>query len=262
MPVVHRRQPVHPRDALARLARDADPQVRERVAQRADLDPALWAELAEDPDERVRTRARVQPLPRTRAQCLAVDHEMGEGENDCTCPILEPYEEPDLDWYRACAVSEEVALRRAAATCAALPSDLVARLAEDPDESVRHRLASCHPLAPAETVLAAFVARPRQRPHLLVQSRLPRTGLAHLLGHEDPEVRALAAADPTGRAPVELLTDPDPRVRRAAASNPLFSGDALERLLQDPATAEGAAANPGLPAVRLHALLDAVGLPR
>ncbi|MFD7781913.1 hypothetical protein ACFV4Q_02180 [Streptomyces nojiriensis] len=254
--------PYTPRHAFARLARDEDPKVRERVAGRADLDPALWAELAEDPDERVRTRARVQPLPRTTAQCEAVDHEMGQGPYDCWCPILEPYEEPDLDWYRACAVSEEVVLRRAAARCATLPADLVLRLARDPDEEVRHRLASWHPLAPAAIVLAAFVARPAQRPHLLTQSRLPRTGLAHLLGHEDPEVRALAAADPTGRAPVALLTDPDAHVRRAAAANPLVSADTLETLLRDPATAEGAAANPGLSAARLHALLDSARLPR
>ncbi|MFJ9936903.1 hypothetical protein ACIRSJ_27735 [Streptomyces virginiae] len=252
-----------PAGAVARLARDADPEVRLRVAARADLDPAVWAGLAEDPHEQVRTRARVQPLPRTPEQCLAVDHEMDEGAHDCACLILESYTEPDPDWYRTCAESEEVVLRLVAATCPTLPADLVARLAQDPHEEVRHRLAVRHPLAPAATVLAAFVARPRQRAYLFAQSRVPRTGLSHLLDHEDPEVRALAAADPTlGRAPVELLTDPDDRVRRAAAANPLFTGEALEALLHDPATAEGAAANPGLPAPRLHALLDRAGLPR
>ncbi|MFB6691492.1 hypothetical protein ACFCX3_13250 [Streptomyces virginiae] len=252
-----------PADAVARLARDADPEVRLRVAARADLDPAVWAGLAEDPHEQVRTRARVQPLPRTPEQCLAVDHEMDEGAHDCACLILGSYTEPDPDWYRTCAESEEVVLRLVAATCPTLPADLVARLAQDPHEEVRHRLAVRHPLAPAATVLAAFVARPRQRAYLLVQSRVPRTGLSHLLDHEDPEVRALAAADPTlGRAPVELLADPDDRVRRAAAANPLFTGEALEALLHDPATAEGAAANPGLPAPRLHALLDRAALPR
>ncbi|MER7734073.1 hypothetical protein ABTX80_24595 [Streptomyces erythrochromogenes] len=255
--------PHTPPYAVARLARDADPAVRERVAARADLDPAVWAELTGDPDERVRVRARVQPLPRTQAECRAVDHETGESAHDCLCLVLEPHTVPDPDWYRACAESGEVMLRLAAAKWPALPADLVARLAADPHEEVRHRLASWHPLAPAATVLAAFVARPRQRPHLLLQSRLPRTGLAHLLDHEDPEVRALAAADPTlGRPPADLLTDPDDRVRRAAVANPLFTADALEELLHDPATAEGAAANPGLPAARLHTLLDLAHLPR
>ncbi|MFE1900865.1 hypothetical protein [Streptomyces yangpuensis] len=258
--------PYTPADAVVRLAHDTDPGVRRRIASRADLDPALWAELTQDPDESVRTRARVQPLPRTTEECRAVDHELSEAasrDGDCLCFVLERHTEPDPDWYRACAGSEEVLLRLAAASCATLPADLVARLAQDPHEEVRHRLASWHPLAPAETVLAAFVARPLQRPHLLTQSRLPRTGLAHLLDHEDPEVRALAAADPTlGQPPVRLLTDPDQRVRRAAAGNPLFAGDAVEALLHDPATAEGAAANPGLPAARLHELLDRAGVPR
>ncbi|MFJ6784954.1 hypothetical protein [Streptomyces yangpuensis] len=258
--------PYTPADAVARLARDPDPGVRRRVASRADLDPGLWAELAQDPDESVRTRARVQPLPRTTAACRAVDHELdvaASRDGDCLCPILEHHTEPDQDWYRACAGSEDVLLRLAAASCATLPADLVARLAEDPREEVRHRLASWHPLAPAETVLEAFVARPLQRPHLRMQSRLPRTGLARLLDHEDPEVRELAAADPTlGQAPVRLLTDPDERVRRAAAGNPLFAGEAVEALLHDPATAEGAAANPGLPAARLHELLDRASVPR
>ncbi|MFD4740759.1 hypothetical protein ACFWNR_26155 [Streptomyces virginiae] len=64
---------------------------------------------------------------------------------------------------------------------------------------------------------------------------------------------------------MEPLTDPDERVRRAAAANPLLARDApgtLEALLQDPATAEAAAADPGLPAIRLHTLPDAAGLPR
>jgi len=47
------------------VVRDHDPEARERVASRADLDPVLLAELAEDPDNTVRTRARLHPLPRT-----------------------------------------------------------------------------------------------------------------------------------------------------------------------------------------------------
>lgn len=79
-------------------------------------------------------------------------------------------------------------------------------------------------------VLDTFLALPRLRAHLLTLPRLPRTGLQHLLDHEDPEVRALAAAD-TG----------------------------LDR---PPVHAESAAANPGLPAGLLHGLFDLGGLPR
>ncbi|MEU3775166.1 hypothetical protein AB0F11_18510 [Streptomyces sp. NPDC032472] len=249
-----------PADAVARLARNPDPEVRARVAARADLDAALLAELAEDPHEAVRLRARVQPLPRTWAQCGAVDAVLSAGD-DCTCPIFEPYEATD-DWYAACARSEEVVLRKVAAGYPRLPVDLVRLLAEDPVPAVRHRLAVHHPLAPPELLLDAFLARPGQRPYLLTLPALPRTGLARLLDHADADVRALAAADPTlPEPPVRLLADPEEQVRRAAAANPVFPAEALDALLDDPRTAEGAAANPHLPPARLHRLLDLSGLP-
>lgn len=254
--------PHTPFDAVGRLARDPDPEVRERVAARADLDAALLAELAGDPDETVRTRARAHPLPRTWAQRDAVDKVTGRHSGDCACTIGELFTEPDTSWYQACAVSGHPVMRRVAASHPGLPVELVERLAGDPDPAVRHQLASHHPLAPPGLVLDTFLARPGQRPHLLTLSRLPRTGLRRLLGHGDPEVRALAAGDSTlERAPVELLGDPDERVRRAAAANPLVDRDALRALLRDPATAEGAAANPNLSAPCLHGLLDLAGLP-
>ncbi|MET9377506.1 hypothetical protein ABZX98_25800 [Streptomyces sp. NPDC002992] len=254
--------PHTPPDAVERLARDPDPEVRAVVAARADLDASLLAELAEDPDETVRTRARVHPLPRTWAQRGAIDQVIGHHTERCLCPISEPSDEPDADWYRACAMSEQAVLRRVAASYPALPEDLVKRLADDADPEVRHRLACYHPLAPPALLLDTFLARPRQRPHLLTLPQLPRTGLRHLLGHDDPEVRALAAADTTlEQAPVQLLTDPDERVRRVAAASPLLPEEMLAALLDDPATAEGAAANPNLPAARLHDLLDRAGVP-
>ncbi|MEU8920443.1 hypothetical protein AB0D10_05815 [Kitasatospora sp. NPDC048545] len=282
------RNPHTPREFLARLARDPDPDVRERVAARADADPALLAELARDPVAAVRTRALLHPLPRTRPEQRAIDRIIGLPA-ERVGPVGEMFVEPEPGWYEACASSPEPVLRRVAATCSRLPREVVQRLAEDPDEDVRHILAYNHPLAPPAIVLDAFLATPGQRPYLLTLARLPRTGLAPLLDHEDPEVRALAAAD-TGLAgpPVRELTDPDPRVRRAAAANPLLPLDLLERLLSspplpdgsppssvsastptsipapvsaDPALVEGAAANPALSAERLHALLDGSGLP-
>ncbi|MFI6899542.1 hypothetical protein ACIBM4_36165 [Streptomyces sp. NPDC050256] len=82
----------------------------------------------------------------------------------------------------------------------------------------------------------------------------PSTGRTHLIGHPDPEVRALAAADPT--LPEPPVDDADEAVRRAAAANPSLTPETLETLLADPRTAEGAAANPSLPVPRMHALLD------
>ncbi|GAA2470882.1 hypothetical protein GCM10010406_03080 [Streptomyces thermolineatus] len=254
--------PHTPGDVVTRLARDPDPRVRERVAGRADLDPALLAELARDPDDAVRTRALLHPLPRTWPECAAVDRVTGRTAEDIGA-VADMFVEPPISWYETCAASAHPLLRRVAASCSRLPEELVHRLADDPDADVRHLLALNHPLAPPAIVLDAFLAAPRRRPCLLTLPRLPRTGLQHLLDHDDPDVRALAAAD-TGlaRPPLHLLDDPEPRVRRAAAANPLLPLSLVSSLLDTPEHAEGAAANPRLPAERLHELLDLSGLPR
>ncbi|MFF3838171.1 hypothetical protein [Streptomyces sp. NPDC001930] len=255
------RNPHTPAYALARLARHPDAEVRASVAARPDVGPDLVAELRADPVAAVRMCARLHPFPRTWAECRAIDQVIGHGP-DCTCPIGEPFTtsdtEPDVgpspDWFAACAVSGEPVLRRVAASWPGLPAQLVEALAQDDDEEVRIRLACHHPLAPPHLLLDVFVTRPAHRPHLLALPAFPRTGRAHLIGHPDPEVRALAAADPA--LPDPPVEDPDASVRRAAAANPSLSPEALEALLADPGTAEGAASNPALLVPRMHALLD------
>ncbi|MFD3699704.1 hypothetical protein ACFWUZ_26875 [Streptomyces sp. NPDC058646] len=242
-----------PADAVAWLARHPDAKVREMVAARPDLGPDLVTELREDPDEDVRMRARLHPFPRTWDEYWAIHRVIGHGP-DCTCPITEPDTEPSPDWFAACATSEEPVLRRVAASWPGLPAELVETLARDDDEEARIRLACHHPLAPPHLLLDVFVTRPAHRPHLLPLPAFPRTGLTHLIGHPDPEVRALAAADPT--LPDPPVEDPDESVCRAAAANPSLTPQALDALLADPRTAEGAAANPSLPVPRMHALLD------
>ncbi|ROR00509.1 hypothetical protein EDE04_7091 [Streptomyces sp. 2132.2] len=241
-----------PADALARLARHPGAEIRRLVATRPDLGPEA-AELKQDPDEDVRMRARLQPSIRTWAEFEAVHRVLGHSR-DCTCPITEPDTELSPDWYATCAASEEPVLRQVAASWPGLPAELVGTLALDDDEEVRIRLACHHPLAPPDLLLDVFVTRPAHRPHLLTLPAFSRTGRTHLIGHTDPEVRALAAADPT--LPEPPLEDPDDAVRRAAAANPTLTPDTLETLLTDLRTAEGAAANPSLPVPRMHALLD------
>ncbi|MFV5997655.1 hypothetical protein ACNPQM_36005, partial [Streptomyces sp. NPDC056231] len=242
-----------PADAVTRLARHPEAEVRAMVAVRPDLGPDLVAELREDPDEEVRMRARLHPFPRTWAEYRAIQGVIGHGP-DCTCPTTEPAAGPSPDWFAACAVSEEPVLRRVAASWPGLPTELVETLAQDDDEEVRIRLACHHPLAPPHLLLDVFVNRPVHRPHLLTLPAFPPTGRTHLVDHPDPEVRALAAADPA--LPDPPVEDPDASVRRAAAANPNLSPEALEALLADPHTAGGAAANPALPVPRMHALLD------
>ncbi|MFF4321394.1 hypothetical protein [Streptomyces sp. NPDC001568] len=246
----NRHTPAH---AVARLARHPEAKVREMVAARADLEPDLASELRADPDENVRMRARLHPFPRTWAETGAIHVVIGHGP-DCTCPIIEPTDEPSPDWFVACAVSEEPVLRKVAASWPGLPAELVEALARDEDEGVRIELACRHPLAPPHLLLDVFVARPAHRAHLLTLPAFPRTGLTHLVGHPEPEVRALAAADPGLLEPP--LTDPDEAVCRAAAANSSLAPETLEALLADPRTAQGAAANPSLPVPRMHALLD------
>ncbi|MFD7324193.1 hypothetical protein ACFV9D_24350 [Streptomyces sp. NPDC059875] len=255
------RNPHTPSYALARLARHPDAGVRASVAARPDVAPDLVAELREDPDEDVRMCARLHPFPRTWAEHWAIDQVIGHGP-DCMCPKGEPFTTsniepavgPSPDWLAACAVSEEPVLRRVAASWPGLSAELAETLAQDDDEEVRIRLACHHPLAPPHLLLDVFVTRPVHRPHLLALPAFPRTGWAHLVDHPDPEVRALAAADPA--LPDPPIEDPDASVRRAAAANPNLSPEALEALLADPRTAEGAASNPSLPVPRMHALLD------
>ncbi|MGW6704030.1 hypothetical protein ACWGDE_03900 [Streptomyces sp. NPDC054956] len=245
--------PHTPADAVARLARHPEAKIRARVAARPDLAPDLITELREDPDQDVRMRAHLHPFPRTWAECRAIHEVIGHGP-DCTCPITEPATEPAPDWFAACAASEEPVLRRVAASWPGLPAALVETLARDDDEEVRIRLACHHPLAPPHLLLDVFATRPAHRPHLLTLPGFPGTGRTHLIGHPDPEVRALAAADPA--LPEPPVDDPDESVRRAAAANPSLTPQALEALLADPRTAEGAAANPSLPVPRMYALLD------
>ncbi|MFD6918386.1 hypothetical protein [Streptomyces virginiae] len=251
LPLAHNRHT--PADALARLARHPDTEIRRLVATRPDLGPAAVAELRHDPDQDVRMRARLQPCICTWAECEAVQSVVDHGP-DCTCPITVPPDQPSPDWYATCAASEDPVLRRVAASWPGLPAELVGTLALDDDEEVRIRLACHHPLAPPHILLDVFVTRPAHRPHLLTLPSFPRTGRTHLIGHPDPEVRALAAADPA--LPEPPLEDPDDAVRRAAAANSALTPQTLETLLTDLRTAEGAAANPSLPVPRMHALLD------
>lgn len=248
--VWNRHLPAH---AVARLARDPGAGIRAAVANRPDLGADLAAESEKDPDGEVRMRARLHPFSRTWVEYDMIDRVVGHGP-DCVCPITEIDPQPSPDWFAACAASREPALRRAAASWPGLPAELVEELARDDDEEVRIRLACHHPLAPPRLLLDVFVTRPVHRPHLLTLPAFPRTGTGHLVGHPDPQVRALAAAD---RAlPDPPVNDPDTSVRRAAAANPRWAPESLEVLLADPRTAEGAAANPSLPVARMRALLD------
>ncbi|NEA69134.1 hypothetical protein G3I56_42930, partial [Streptomyces sp. SID12488] len=121
-----------PADAVARLARHPEADVRAMVAARPDLGPDLVAELRQDPDDYVRMRARLHPFSSTWAEYCAMKRVIGHGP-DCLCPATEQATEPSPDWFAACAASEEPVLRRVAANWPGLPAELVETLAQDDD---------------------------------------------------------------------------------------------------------------------------------
>lgn len=249
-----------PSDIVARLARDPDAAVRERVAARIDLTSELLAQLAADEDPTVRTRARIHPFPRTEPERDLIDCLIGHTAEQVG-QLSEWYLQPEPDWFAACAISAHPLLRRIAATFPDLPEHLVHQLAHDPDEHTRRLLAYNHPLAPPALLLEAFIAATDQRSLLLALPHMPRTGLAHLQDYEDPEVRALAAGDISlKRPPLDQLSDPDPWVRKAAARNRLLPADTIDALLEDAELAEAAASNPRLTPEHLHRLLDQAGV--
>ncbi|GLX19592.1 hypothetical protein [Streptomyces lavendulae] len=182
-----------PADAVPRLARHPDAEVRRLVAIRPDLDPKAAAELRQDPDEDVRMQARIQARIPSWAEFEDVRSIVDHGL-DCTCPITRPATEPAPDWYATCATSEEPEPRRVAASLPGLPVELVRTLALDDDEEVLIRLACHHPLAPPHLLLDVFVTRPAHRPHLLTLPAFPRTGLTHLT---DLRTAEGAAANPS-----------------------------------------------------------------
>lgn len=256
--------PYTPPDIVERLAGDPDPYIRTKVATRFELPEPVRALLRQDPDHDVRAAADAFGVVTTKAQHVAVIQHMFHGPHWPPAIWYELYADlGDAGWYVRATESDNVLLRRAAACDARLPLPQMRALAADPDREVRSLLAHSHPDAPPELMIEVFLAEPKNRAVLLQRSRMPRTGLGHLLDHPEAQVRALAAADPTlAQPPVVQLDDEDEQVRRAAAANPLLPFDLLERLLEDPHHAEGAAANPLLDSDRLHRLLDAAGIPR
>lgn len=280
--------PSLPPDVVVLLAADPDPEVRERIARRPDLQPTQRHALVVDPDPEVRGTVAYHPdLGPAERRALAVDPDpkvrlavsvhpaLTEEERaridyevptDCRfgfrfVPVL-PQQHRDPEDIRRKALSGHPMLRREAAEDRELPADLVARLAEDDDLGVRVLLAQNHPDAPPALLLRGFLEYTGpERENLITRPNFPRTGLAALADHEDPQVRALVARDPnTPPATVERLTrDPDPDVRAALARHPNLPRPRLAELLDDEELAHAAAANPALDPATIDRLLTTDG---
>ncbi|MEU1486396.1 hypothetical protein [Streptomyces sp. NPDC005752] len=278
--------PTLPPRAVILLAADPDPEIRGRIAHRADLGPAERRALVADPDPAVRTRvAHRADLGPAERRTLATDRDpdvrlavsvhprLSEEERaridyevpqDDDFEFRFPSETPqDPESVRRNALSGHPLLRRQAAGDHLLPPDLVARLADDDDLGVRVLLAQNHPDAPAPLLLRSFLEYTGPgRGHLTTRPDFPTDGLAALADHEDPAVRALAVRDPgTGPEAVDRLSrDPDPAVRAAATRHPNLPESRLAELLDDPEAAHDAAANPALNPDTVRRLVRTNGL--
>ncbi|SER08404.1 Leucine rich repeat variant [Streptomyces sp. yr375] len=276
--------PSLPPDVVASLAADPDPEVRWRIARRADLgrverralvsdpDPGIRRMvarhpdldhderrlLAADPDPKVRLSVSVHPAW-TEAERASIAYEVPLDEPFCFHPERLVPRDPEA--VRRDALSGHPMLRREAARERTLPPDLVARLAADGDLGVRVLLAQNHPDAPPALLLRCFLEYTGpERAHLLTRRDFPTDGLAVHADDEDPAVRALAARDPgTAPATVERLTrDPEPAVRAAFARHPNLPPARLTELLDDEELVQHAAANPALGEGAIRALVAAL----
>ncbi|WP_432031448.1 hypothetical protein [Streptomyces antibioticus] len=247
--------PSLPADVVVLLAGDPDPEVRERIAHRADLGPAERRALALDPDPRVRLAVSVHPAW-SEEERARIDYTVPQDGLFLHCPP--PLTPRDPDAVRRDALSAHPLLRRRAARDHTLPPDLLERLTADDDLGVRVLLAQNHPDAPPALLLRAFLEYTGSgREDLLLRPRFPADGLAVHADAADPAVRALAARDP-GTAPgtLERLTrDPDPSVRAAVTHHPNLPQNRLTELLDDETLAHHAAANPALEADTVRRLL-------
>ncbi|ANP50991.1 hypothetical protein J2Z21_005065 [Streptomyces griseochromogenes] len=257
---IARRPDLRPTERRA-LVDDADPEVRRAAAHHPDLGPAERAALAADPDPGVRLAVSVHPAL-TEEERARIDYEVPmDGRFGFRHVSVRP-EPRDPEAVRRKALSGHPMLRREAAEDRALPTDLVARLAEDDDLGVRVLLAQNHPEAPEALLLRSFLEYTGpERENLIARPNFPHAGLAALADHEDPRVRALAARDPdTAPATAERLTrDPDPDVRVALARHPNLPRPRLAELLHDEELAHAAAANPALDPATIDRLLTTDG---
>ncbi|MEV0457651.1 hypothetical protein [Catellatospora methionotrophica] len=249
-----------PPDVVELLVSHPDAGVRGTAAKRGDLSAEQLTRLSADVDEGVRITVSMHPaLSESQRAAIAVSRWPRDSFDRLRQPPL-----PELAIGIARAYSVNPLLRREAARDPRLPHAVAARLAEDPDQGVRLRLALCHPSPPPPLLLRSYrEAGERDRPHLATRPGFPVAGLVRFARDPDPMLRLLALLDPEVPADVVdgLLADPVDQVWQAAAAHPRLPADRLRELLTGD-RAPYAAANPALDGEALHGLLDAAAIPR
>ncbi|MFC7247540.1 hypothetical protein ACFQO7_34190 [Catellatospora aurea] len=252
--------PYLPPDVVELLVSHPEESLRGAAARRDDLTADQLARLAADPVQTVRIAVSTHPgLGEPERAAIIVDCWPRDSFNRIKPG---PLTEPAVAIAHAYSVNP--LLRRSAAREPGLPQAVAARLAEDPDQGVRVRLALCHPAPPPALLLRCYLEYDGpDRWHLTTLPGFPVAGLTRFARDPDPAVRLLALLGP--EVPEDLvdalLSDPDDQVATAAIVHPRLPAHRLRELLGTD-RAPLAAANPALDAATLHELLDGAGVPR
>ncbi|MER5479573.1 hypothetical protein ABT026_21775 [Streptomyces sp. NPDC002734] len=240
----------------------ADPDARPAVAGNPTLPAEHVADLANDPDNRVRAavvaRRGLEPSLRE-----SVPADFDEGDTAVVDWLLTgDLPERDLAAY---ARSRHQIFRKTLAMRPGLPDEIVELLAHDESFTVRLFVCERQPNAPARLLArTAETWTGHSRWDLLAHRNFPGDAAVRLTGSARPADRAVAAAHPGLPADTieALLADGNVTVRRRAAVNPVLPAGRLVELLasSDPAVAVAAATNRALPVPSMLHLLDQAGL--
>ncbi|MFJ8011496.1 PE-PGRS family protein [Streptomyces sp. NPDC096339] len=268
-------------DLVEHLLATGDARLRGALAANPRLDARTVARLAEDTDDGVRHTVSIR-ADLTEEQRAAIPVDIGPGDRSSPLPwVTELHDDPEA--MRRLAASSHALVRRSVARARRLPSDVVRRLAWDPDRVVQLFLAESCDDAPAEMLLRVWTwwtgsmsspGRPRTHPNFPREGMLryaddphgrmrrlalddplaPAELVARFAADRDPEVRHRAAEDP--RLPVadavRMTEDPEDSVRWTVLQLRHLPAGVLAARLRDPDTAWAAARNPGIPS---HVLL-------
>ncbi|BAJ27326.1 hypothetical protein KSE_14990 [Kitasatospora setae KM-6054] len=258
--------------------------LRARLAERTDLDPDAYAQLADEKQLFVLTAlaenpAIGEPLIRRlatiahesvrRAVVLnpAVPLDLLDRARDGVVLKLGTALPPriaaaDPDETERLAASPDPEIRRLLALRRDLPPHVRDRLADDPAARVANAIAP-HPGLDTRQLTSMHRRHGRHvGPGIATNPNAPATLLRALTtgDHNVATLRALAR-HPAADGPTLTACLRDRRAREQAATHPALPLDHLRTLLADPATTHHAAANPSLPPADLLRLLPPGALP-
>ncbi|MFF6815237.1 hypothetical protein ACFZAG_35935 [Streptomyces sp. NPDC012403] len=187
-----------PRELFERLHRDADPMVREYLAENKHVPADLRARLAADPEPKVRATLAQwwTQAPEPVRRLLLTDPEDTVRAGACaTYYSQHPHPVPPADLLPA--LLADPVTRAGAVRHCTLDADTARRLADDPDQTVREELAGHPDLPPPLRDVLAEDSCPQVRLRVFARQDTPESARAAI------HARLLAEVPPR-----DWLTDP------------------------------------------------------